>query len=207
MTRGLRKFLFATRADFEPGLRAIEAELQLQYVWDQSYPTRSVDSYHSAFDIPEFGRVSSRTSETYIVLPCHGRVVTRRVVEIPKYRRGWLGIRPGWRRDLAIGLAAIGIRLPGGNIRYDVYPVDHPKSIVFRPGGLHDETTLIAGEIGTMHTGRASQDLYERFVKHVLRGFERIKGSRVGPEAAQLLDRGFRLTVDAEASPDIDLKR
>jgi hypothetical protein len=185
----------------------LEQQIELKYVLDIAYTVPSAQIYNSAFDIPTFGQVKGRCSEQFIVLPRHRRIVYRRIVEIPRNRPGWLGIRPGWRRNIAIGLALLGIKLPGGRVRYEVFHSDNQWSIVFSPGGMHDDSTLIAGEIGTINPSKRSRQLYKQVVREVLRGFEKIKSFWVGPEAGELLDRGARLTIDTGASSDIDLKR
>jgi hypothetical protein len=200
MTRRRQTLFFATRADLSPGLAAIEGMVNLQYVSDRVYRTRQVEAYRSAFEIPDLGRVRIRVSERYLVLPRQKQAAFRRIVEIPR-------VRPGWRRSTAMLLAFLGIRLPRGSVRFEVWHADHPGSVEFAPGGLYGESVLVAGQISTALSDLRSTELYDGFVAEVLRGFERIKSFRVGPEARALLDAGMRLAIDVEASAEIDLRR
>jgi hypothetical protein len=213
MSQRFQVHFFASRADLTPGLQKVEQQLELKYVLDFRYvpyivyESPNAQIYNSAFDIPTFGQAKGRRSDIFIVMPRRKRIIYSRIVEIPKYKPGWLGIRPGWRRDLAVGLAMLGIKLPGGKIRYEVIPSHNSGSIVFSPGGMHDDATLIAGEIGIVNPSKKSRQLYKQFAKEILTGFEKIKSFMVGPEAQQLLDKGVRLTMDVEASSIADLKR
>jgi hypothetical protein len=121
-----------------------------------------------------------------------------RVVVIPKVF--------GWKRTFAMGLALAGIVLPGGEVRYDIFPSDNRNSVVFAPGGIHPSGALVSGELSTMPDVRGTKSLFQLLVSRICSGFVKIKSFHLGQEALALLEKGTRLTMDVEASPISDLR-
>jgi len=191
-------YFFATRGDLDPGLRAIERQRPLKLARLDHYPTKAIPVIESLFAIPDLGKVAGRRSPDFLVLPARRRPRASRIVQVGKRR--------DFPPKLAMALAMVNICPPGGKVVYGVYPSNNPPSIVFAPGGLYNERTLLAGEIATMHDNAASLDLYALFRKELLRGFTAVKSYVVGPEAMTLLGSGGRLTVDAQAAAICDLK-
>jgi hypothetical protein len=208
MLRNKSTFFFATKNDLSPGLKIIESKIELKYIETKSYESKSAPIINSALDISEFGYVHDRRSTCFIVMPQSKHIFFRRIATLPKNKPGLFGIRPGWRRNLAFAICLFGIKLPGGKVHYEVYPVDYPSSIVFCPGGFFDDSTLVSGEICTIFKSKSSIELYELFKKELLRGFIKIKGkfALLGPEAYECLKKGLRLTSDVNASPIVDFK-
>jgi hypothetical protein len=193
-------YFFATKDDLLPGLNAIESGNMLKYVLDRRYESRDVPCYNSAVDVPDFGLVHGRRSPCYLTMPRWNSVRLRRIVTVPR------GMRRDWRYQVAMCLAMVGISLPRGEVWYAVSNGWNPSSIVFAPGGLFEERTLLSGEISTILMNKASVQLFLLFRTEILRGFSKIKSFYVGPEAQELLRKGFRLTIDAQASRTLDLK-
>jgi hypothetical protein len=197
MSRAKVVQFFATRGDLEPGVRGIDAKHSLKLIEDRYYDGKPLPALGSLSSIPRLGEVSGRRSPRFVVLDTEDRVRARRVVQIGK--------PSDMPRSIAMGMAVVGIRPPGGRVVYEIRPVDHPSSIEFSPGGLWNPRTLIAGEITTMHETAASKELHGLFCKELLRGFAKVKSFLVGPEAMTLLKSGCRLTVDAKAGAILDL--
>lgn len=49
------KHFFATLADMEPGLRTVEGKWRVKYIRSGFHPTPDIDTYYSAFDLPNLG--------------------------------------------------------------------------------------------------------------------------------------------------------
>jgi hypothetical protein len=161
------------------------------------YPTKAIPIFESLFAVPGLGEVAGRRSPDFLVLPASKMLRTWRIVQVGK------------RRDcppkIAMALAMVNIRPPGGKVVYGVYPRNNPSSIILAPGGFCSKRTLLAGRIGTMHDNSVSMELYALFRRELLRGFTTVKSFVVGPEALRLLESGGRLTVDAQAAAICDL--
>lgn len=174
---GKLTYLFATRNDLMPGLKAVEEQRPLQYVLSGLFPTPEVEPLSSALAIPDFG--SSRhgdARERYLVLDAGQPIQVRAV----RQRRG--------------------------GVRYAVDTDANPTGIFFTPGGVHGDQYLIRSEIMSVGDPR-SLKLYDTFTRDVLRGFARMHSFRVGPEAERLLDGGWHLTRAVGVSAEFDLKR
>jgi hypothetical protein len=94
-----------------------------------------------------------------------------------------------------------------GGVKYAVDQIANPMTIAFRPGGVFDDTCLIAGQVGTVSRDPASLTLFRLFVAKVGDQFTRIKTFYVGEYAERLLDKGYRLTANAKSPALYDLRR
>jgi len=94
-----------------------------------------------------------------------------------------------------------------GGTLYSVDQDSSPESVNLRPSGLFEENTVIEGLVRTGSDHPASHALYGLIRKRIVSYFERIQEYYVGPQAAQLLDRGWRLTQAVKAPLGCDLKR
>src|SRR5438445_4410501 len=197
MNRGKSVQFFATKQDLVPALESIESVERLTFVEDRVYESAAIPTFNSVLALPELGKVASRRSPRYLVLPAGERVRLSRVVQIGK--------RSEFARPLATALALAVIRPPGGKVTSTVRHWLYPTSIVFAPGGFWNPQVLVAGEIVTMHKTSASLDLYELFCREVVRGFTKVKSFEVGSEGLSLLKSGCRLTIDVKAGTVIDL--
>jgi hypothetical protein len=188
---------FATKRDLQEGLLAITRTQSLTLILDTTYPDATIPTIPSLLDIPNFGGVTGRRSERYLVLPAGDRIRPSKLVETPK--------RSALPKTIATGLGLVGICPPGGKVTYEVRHSNHPSSVLFAPGGWWKSELLIAGEVGTVHTNSNSVALYDLFMKLLLDAFATVKSFKVGPDAFRFLKEGKRLAVDREASPLIDL--
>ena len=81
----------------------------------------------------------------------------------------------------------------------------NPGTIVLNPGIDMNESAIIAGSVGTIHSDNTSSALMRTFAAEVKRRFQRIKSYWVGPQATARLDSGARLTHSITAPPEYDL--
>jgi hypothetical protein len=106
------------------------------------------------------------------------------------------------KRDTQVNVEAVPQVSSVGEVRYDVSQKSNPGTVSFLPGGLFDEhRVLICGHIGTASESSISLSLYSAFTKALTRGYEKIGGYRVGPEAASLMDEGYRMVTIGISSP------
>jgi hypothetical protein len=159
---------FATRADMEPGLEAVEAQRPLQYVLRGLFEARQHEVVYSAVAIPDlgFGRVGNPIVENrYLVLDSGLEIKVR---EVPQRR---------------------------GGVRYAIDEVANPTAMIFVPGALcegKEGRCLTVGEVIATSDPR-SHELYRHFVPQLVQGFKKIKSYYVGPEAQRLFQEGVRL--------------
>jgi hypothetical protein len=98
---------------------------------------------------------------------------------------------------------------PARSASYVLSQKMNPDSIVFIPGGIYNEqSVLVTGHIGTISDSVASLGLYKAFNKAILKNLEKIGSYHVGPEAADLMQRGYRMaTISIGSSPVYDLQK
>jgi hypothetical protein len=94
-----------------------------------------------------------------------------------------------------------------GSDKYAMDQLDNPHTVSLQCGGMLDGIRLIAGQVGTATTHPLSDEIYSLFAKTIRQKFEKIKSYYVGPEAAQNLDTGVRLTPTATSPSTYDLVR
>jgi hypothetical protein len=94
-----------------------------------------------------------------------------------------------------------------GRIRSVADQVQNPGTALLHLGGLLAADRLLPGSYGTLGSDAAANVLYEVVVKRVKKTFERVKTYFVGPEAANLLDKGARLMQTSKSPATFDLKR
>jgi hypothetical protein len=63
----------------------------------------------------------------------------------------------------------------------------NPTSVVLKPGGLHDEACLVAGELSTISEREESIKLYDRLARRIRREYRRVRSFWVGPGAFRVL--------------------
>jgi hypothetical protein len=170
---------FATKADLERLLRAIEAKLELQFVrtglFDVPIQNRALTLIDSSLGIAVKG--DNNQEATYLIANPMESIQIRAV---PQH---------------------------GGGAKYAVDQQANPKTIVFRPGGAFCGTSIIAGYVGTISEDPTSLTLFQLFSKETKRQFNRIKSFYVGTEAGELLNQGWRLTSSVKSPPLYDLTR
>jgi len=109
--------------------------------------------------------------------------------------------------DKGLGVAVRLVSQRNGGVKYAVDQLENPHTVALSCGGLVDGRRLIAGQMGTSAAGERAEEIYAILAKAIRRRFEKIKSYYVGPEAAQLLDQGLRLTPTAKSPETYDLIR
>lgn len=171
---------FATRQDLEKVIRGVESYRSLSYVNAGTFDSISQQALSSGLQIPNLGLASSgdQNQQPWYLVVDSGIEV--HVEEIPQRR---------------------------GGIRYAVDQKLNPQSVAFKPSGIFEDKCVVAGQIGTCSEDDISKEILNLFVKEMRNQFVRIKSYYVGKDAADLLDRGFRLTASVQRPVEYDLTR
>lgn len=172
--------IFGTRGDLEAGIRAFELQEQVKYVLLQLRTIPKFEEFASLLDVSSLGLNTTgdhMTGEQYLIVSKEADV---RFETVPQKK---------------------------GGIHYFVNQLINPDSIVFSPGGLYKNESLICGHIGTVCNERRSLELYKTFEGLVTKGFRRIGNYRVGREASHMMNQGIRMiTMSVREPPEYDLK-
>ena len=169
MSRASSCHYFAAPSDAVDAFVRIEACLSLKYVARGLFPTRELQEYAHASDLPNFGYCSAgrrAVESAYLILPVDW---STRVQEVPQRR---------------------------GGVLYAIDEVLNGPAVILYPGGRYSEDWLVVSEIigtGDPDSLRAYREIRSRLLK----GFVRVHGHYVGPEALKLREQGTRLTYDA----------
>lgn len=170
-----RIFFFATPSDIVPVLARFEAGEPLKFVEMGVTTTPNRAIYLTSNEIPNPGIATHETgsmSEAYLVS----------------------------HRDTKNAITGF-IDRKGEN-RWSLANSDNEDSVILTISGLWKTGTLLPGNIATLHSSQAAQQLMKRFQSALRReGFSRIRGWWLGAEALERLKAGKRLTVTAEQSP------
>lgn len=157
--------MFATKKDLLPGLAAIEAETDIQYILVGRSEVPEPVFFTAGADIPKLGIAQEGNADkeaTYIVLP----------QEIPcKVRE---------------------VNRPGGVVGWVVDQLSNPDCVVLRPGGTFKKEAVISGEISSIGATEGATALFRKMVPHIIGDFRRVQSYWVGPEAEKHLKRGRR---------------
>jgi ATP phosphoribosyltransferase regulatory subunit HisZ len=171
---------FATKADVESLLRAVESKRQLQFVLTGLFDSPNVEKMQSLLAARNLGHMDVGDANQRAGYLVASREISIEVRPVPQQR---------------------------GGVKYAVDQLANPTTIAFRPGGSFGERCLIAGEVGTTSDNPNSLELFQAFSKEVRHQFAKIKPFYVGKEAGELLDKGWRLTTNAKSPTLYDLKR
>ena len=170
---------FATKADLELLLRAIESEQSLQFMTTGLFESSKVEPMQSLVSAPGLGHLFAGDHNQGACYLVASRETSIEVRPVPQRR---------------------------GGIKYAVDQQANPKTIAFRPSGAFGENCLIDGQVGTIADDPDSLELFQLFSKEIRRQFTKIKGFYVGKEAGELMDKGWRLTANAKSPALYDLK-
>lgn len=173
--------IFATKADLEALLRAIESNRELQFVKTGLFDSPVIHCLPTLLMDPDLG---------VAVTGDNNHEVDYLVAD----RNASIEIRAVSQHD--------------GSIKHNVGDQRHsPKTILFRPGGVFNGNCLIAGRAATISDDLVSLAIFKLFTKEIKRQFTKIQSFWVGHEAEALLDHGWRLTTSVKSPPLYDLKR
>jgi hypothetical protein len=171
--------IFATRSDLIPRIERVESQKDLHYARTGLFYHDEIITSTFLKDVKEMGY---NTTGQYI----SGIAVL--VVE----KKHKIKIRKVKQRT--------------GGYLYAIDQLKNPHSIVFQPGGMYENSYLIRGGINTVSESKESKQLFHFFSKGITKGFTKIRGWYVGPEAMKLMNSGVRLiTMHINESPEYDL--
>lgn len=222
--------IFATRCDLEPGLKEFESKREVKYARCGLYCGPAYDRYFSLLDWTDLGKNATGdhiSGPRFLVVPRECKINVECVPQVGGVPNRSSVDRPiAWVCDSTGGLSrqaasfeeyvtklesASGSETtkPTEEMRYDLSQKLNPDSITFLPGGIYNgEKILICGHIGTISDSPTSRDLYKAFVRHVVKGFEKIGSYYVGPEAVRSMNEGYRMVTIGITSPvAYDLRR
>jgi len=171
---------FATKFDLETLLRAIESKRELQYVRAGLFDVSALNHQPSLLNDSNFGNCTEGDSVQEVRYLVADRNVPFEIRPVPQHN---------------------------GGTKYAIDQKANPKTIVFRPGGVFNNTAVIAGDAGTISDDAASLALFQLFSKDIKRQFQKIKSDYMGNEAVTLFDKGWRLTSSVKSPPLYDLTR
>src|ERR1051326_2717655 len=173
MAKSKQMHIFATRSDLAPGLAKAETELGIQYARCGRYSSSSeLEKYSSLLEWEGLGRNTTGNH-----MSGHQFLVT------PKFQK--INLEP-------VTVSGAPTRQIGTFFFLDQKL--NPYSIVFLPGGVYkDQSAIIAGHIGSVSQSSSAVTLYKSFVKAITQGFEKIGSYYVAPEAARLMEQGYRM--------------
>lgn len=169
--------IFATSTDFVGILRVVEEQLAIAFFVAGMFETGTIRRLDASIDVLRA-----------MTVPREDQLVFLAVEE-----KESVGIREVAQKK--------------GGVRYCIDQLCNPKSVVLRPGGMVEENTILAGQIGTTSQAPASLQLFAAFSRAVRQNFVKVKSYWVGPEAIRVLDGGGRLTANLKAASDYDLRR
>lgn len=161
-------------------MRVVEANRQLQFAETGLLDSNDFERRWSLLDIPGIWRAGVSDSN-----------------QTPAYLAA--------KRDVVLKVRPIPQR--GGGLKYALDQLANPETVVLRLGGVSEEGCLLAGQVGTASANPDSVDLYRVFCTALVSQFTKMKSYYVGNEAAELLERGWRLTSSAKSPRIYDLRR
>lgn len=180
MARSRSVHFFATKHDLGSLLSAIESQRSVHYVRAGLLHEPQPLRCISWPDIPSLGIAPAGDTN---LTPC------------------WLIVDS----DAEVGVEPVPQQ--GGGIRYAIDQRGTPHSVAFRPGGVFDDASVIAGTAGTCTDDRTSHELQALFTREIRHQFGRIREFYVGPEASTLADAGYRLTSSVKSPKEFDVTR
>lgn len=170
--------IFATRSDLECLLGTVERKREVEYVISGLNDAAVVERLPSLLNTPNLGRATNGASNLEI-----GYLVVDKSENV--------GIRK--------------VRQRRGGMKYAIDQVANPKSVAFAPGGVFNNTTLIAGHVGSASVHPVSLELFQLFAREIRQQFQLVKSFYVGKEAREWLNSGQRLTTSVKSPTVYDL--
>jgi hypothetical protein len=108
--------------------------------------------------------------------------------------------------DGPVDIQTVAVTPEGEGEMFDVSQLHNGDTVWLAPGGILRNGVLIGGCVGTVSDAEASLDLMRRFRSAIRRHFRRKGAFLVGPGATTLLKAGWRLSTNATAPAEFDLR-
>jgi len=172
---------FATKNDITEVVNAVDQAMSLKYVRYGSYPVdQKYEIIERGADIPNLGIAKADQN-----VGCTKYVVTEKAcpINLEHYTR------------------------TNGEARYTIDQLLNYDSVVLTPAGAYADKAVIEGEVSTVSNSPVAQAMMKKFASALRKHFEKIGRAYVGPEAAQLLDQGYRLTQALQSPVGSDVRR
>lgn len=177
--RGRALLTFATKEDWSLVLHGLESQQEIQYIVSGSAAERIRKTYPTFLALPDFAIAQEGDSTRecrYLVIQRGASVSVRKV------------------------------NLNSGSARYVADHENNPDSFVLVPGGiLLSAKAIISGEISMLSQTPVAKTLYDVAANQVRKYFRAFGAYRVGPRAAELGQKGFRLTAGVQNPKSYDL--
>lgn len=174
-----RLYFFATGGDLLLILRQLEGKFDLKYVEENRLGGPVPNSWSTVADLPSLGKA---TGDQEIV--CDSYLIM----------------------DVAANVVVESKPMFDGEIRYDVYQLSNPESVLLRLGGLWEDGSLISGHFITSSEREFPRNLMNFFRGSAKKSFTRIQAFWVGPEALVRFRNGMRLCTAIQSPPEYDLR-
>ena len=175
----MQRTFFATADDLIPVFERVEKRHSLAYTLRGLFESPTLTIVLSGAAIPTLRTAAPMSSAAgchqYLATPSTASI---RLREVPQVR---------------------------GGIRYTFDQATTPDSVEITPGGFYRPEVLLYGRVATISTTAFSKQVYRAFASAIAAQFVRIRAFYVGPQAAELFYRGFRLTIGADSPPEYDL--
>jgi len=174
-----QRHFFATLDDLLPVFERAEGKLDLSYTLAGLGKSPHVTTSQAGVSLPSLrlpAESSATDCATYLVMP----------------------------RGLPVNVRPISQR--AGGILYAVDQLVNPDSITLTHGGLFAPEVLISGRIATVSNTPSAKAIQSAFSNAIGKLFTRINAFWVGPLAAEMLARGFRLTQAVQSPLEYDLR-
>lgn len=175
----MQRHFFATSDDLLPVFERAEEKLSLVYSLTGLFESPQVTIIEAGAQLPSLNlpaHSSSTNNPTYLITSSGNPVDVRPVPQ------------------------------SAGGIRYSVDQLTNPDSVTFTHGGLFLPDTLISGRVSTVSDSPVAKAIQSAFSNAIGKLFTRINAFYVGPDAAQMLARGCRLTHAVQSPPEYDLR-
>lgn len=172
--------IYATKDDITDWLTVPVSECGLAFTLAGSFSTPNVSTYVQLDAVPNLGFAMSGDQLREPIFLIHKRDMNVSVREVHQRR---------------------------GGVRYLIDQRENPACVGVCFGGQYGDAFVISGQLGHGTDAPESKDLHQILLSRLRATFVSIKASRVGRNAATMLDRGARLTINHAADPAYDLAR
>lgn len=192
MSRGHAFHHYATKADYEPVIADVAAQIAVKYVDKESRVDPNFPVYLTPLDAPQFGicRWPQSPDMMFLVFP--------EDAELP-----W----EYWPHRQSLDPA-----IPPRKYLFSIGDINY-RYIDFHPSGFHKSGQwgegLLQGWLATNSEHPDSLAIFNAFKKSIKKHFEyfRYSGVYVGPEAVKYFEAGGRLAPDLRRPREGDAKR
>jgi hypothetical protein len=163
----MRTNFFATTADIEKVIEAIEADGAVKYVRAGMFDAAEIEEYRTGMALPHLGVALNgdpNHEAYYLVTPSEYEVLVR---PVPQRR---------------------------GGTKYAIDQALNAPTIIFWPCGSYKDEAIIGGQVSTASATAEAKELYRRFRGVIGQVFVKNRDDYIGREAMKRARDGVRLT-------------